>query len=379
MKVIGLMSGTSADGVNAALVEWPDQAKPTPFKLLCFEETVLPAALQRRVHRLAAAELPANDILGEQLQLDVALADVFADAATRCAKVAGITLAEVAAIASHGQTIVHHPEYHASLQLGDPSRIAENTGCCVVADFRARDLAAGGEGAPLVPFFHHAAFAGPNEDRVVLNLGGIANITWLPSGASGDVVKAFDVGPANVLSDAIVQLNSNGAERFDREGACASQGSVNGDLLRRLLQDDYLQRPPPKSTGRERYGLALARTLLDEARQNQIALEDLLATLIQFSASAIAQAVGQFLPRPPTRVLCAGGGIHNQALWNALCNLLAPIQVETSDAHGVPPLAVEAMAFSLMGRNALLALPNHLPQCTGAKGARVLGEVIPAA
>src|SRR5690606_28914265 len=187
----------------------------------------------------------------------------------------------VDAIASHGQTVAHHPEVGASLQIGDPSRIAERTGVTTIADFRARDLAAGGEGAPLAPFFHHAVLADAAESRVVLNLGGIANVTWLPRGGDPDAVLAFDVGPANALLDAVVQLQSDGRERFDRDGARARRGRADPALLERLLEGDaFLRRPPPKSTGRERYGLAEAEALVAAWRG---AGDDLVATLVAFT------------------------------------------------------------------------------------------------
>ena len=203
MKIIGLMSGTSADGVDAALVEWPEGPCARPFELLAFSETGL-GELQERIHRLAAGDLPGPELLAEYAALDVLLGERFAEAAARVAAEAGVRLREVAGIASHGQTVAHHPEHRATLQIGDPSVIAERTGCSVVADFRARDLAAGGEGAPLAPFFHWQIMASAAEGRGILNLGGIANLTWIPRNAGADDVVAFDVGPANALIDEVV-------------------------------------------------------------------------------------------------------------------------------------------------------------------------------
>jgi anhydro-N-acetylmuramic acid kinase len=275
--------------------------------------------------------------------------------------------------------VAHHPELRATLQIGDPSVIAERTGCLVVADFRPRDLAAGGEGAPLAPFFHLAAFASANEGRVVLNLGGIANVTWLPAGGAADDVIAFDVGPANALLDAVAQLASGGRERFDAGGARAARGRVEPRLLEALLDDDFLRRPPPKSTGRERYGLAEAEALFERARRTGISADDLLATLVAFSAEAVARACGDFLPAPASRVIVGGGGARNPAVLAALRARLPGVALDPMDAHGVPAGAAEAMAFALMGRNARLGLPNHLPRCTGAAAPRVLGEWVPGA
>jgi anhydro-N-acetylmuramic acid kinase len=368
------MSGTSADGIDAALVEWPAGADAQPFRLLGFRETALPAPLQQRVHRLAAGRVPADEALRELAALDVELGVCFAEAALGLLAELGVAPQEVAAVASHGQTVAHHPELRATLQIGDPSVIAERTGLVTVADFRPRDVAAGGEGAPLAPFFHHAALADASESRVVLNLGGIANVTGLPRGGTPDEVVAFDVGPANALVDAVVQSLSGGGERFDAEGRRAARGRVDGALLERLLDDDYLRRPPPKSTGRERYGLAEAEALLEGWLGDP---DDLVATLVAFTAEAVARACRDFLGGAPDRLLVCGGGARNPAVRAALAAALPGVPVEPSDDHGVPAAAMEAMAFSLMGRNTLLGVPNHLPATTGARGPRVLGEVTP--
>jgi anhydro-N-acetylmuramic acid kinase len=366
------MSGTSADGIDAALVEWPEDAAARPFRLAAHVELPFEPELQARIHRLAAGRVPAADALRELAALDVALGERFAAAARRAAAVAGVALDEIDAIGSHGQTVGHFPELRATLQIGDPSLIAERTGCTVVADFRPRDVAAGGEGAPLAPFFHWAALSEPREARLVLNLGGIANVTWLPRGGRADDVIAFDVGPANSLLDGVVATLSGGGERFDRDGARAQRGRVLDALLAELLADEFLARRPPKSTGRERYGLAEAERL---ARRFAGTPDDLVATLVEFTAAAVGRAARDFLPHAPERVLVGGGGARNPAVMAALGRHLPAARVEPTEAAGVSSAALEAMAFSLMARNALLGLPNHLPQCTGSTAARVLGEI----
>lgn len=376
MRVIGLMSGTSADGVDAALVEWPDAAEALPFRLLAFRQDDFEGALQERVHRLAAGRVPGNEALRELVSLDVALAERFAASARAVAQDARVPLEDVDAVASHGQTVAHHPERRATLQIGDPSLIAERTGCTTVADFRRRDLAAGGEGAPLAPFFHLAALADPAEGRLVLNLGGIANVTWLPRAAREEEVLAFDVGPANALVDGVVTLASEGRERMDRDGARARRGRVDAALLGRLLDDEFLRRPPPKSTGRERYGTAEAEALLREWSGET---DDLVATLVAFTVESIRRACDDFLGGVAAvdRLLVGGGGAANPALMAALAEGMGGAAVEPFDAVGVPAAAAEAMAFSLMGRNALLGIPNHLPGTTGASRAAVLGQIVP--
>ncbi|MCA9510303.1 MAG: anhydro-N-acetylmuramic acid kinase, partial [Myxococcales bacterium] len=373
--VIGLMSGTSADAVDAALVEWPDDASARPFRLLACVEAPLGDELQGRVHALAACELAPREALRELARLDVELAVRFADAARAVARAASVDLARVDAIASHGQTVAHHPEHASSLQIGNPSVIAERTGCTVVADFRSRDLAAGGEGAPLAPFFHLAALGERGEARVALNLGGIANVTWLPPSLDPDEVVAFDVGPANALLDAAVQCATGGAERMDAGGRRAARGRVDDALLARLLDDEFLRRRPPKSTGRERYGRAEAQALVAEVGTAR--LDDLLATLLAFTVESVARACAELLPGRPARLLVGGGGAKNPRMLERLAAAMPACAVEPFEAAGVPADAAEAMAFSLLGRNALLGVPNHLPRTTGARRAAVLGVLVP--
>jgi anhydro-N-acetylmuramic acid kinase len=373
------MSGTSADGVDAALVEWPDGPETRPFRLVAFHADPFPAALQQRIHRLAAGSVEPGETLRELAALDVALGERFATAALAVCRAAALDAGAIDAIASHGQTVAHHPELRATLQIGDPSVIAERTGCTTVADFRPRDVAAGGEGAPLAPFFHFAAFADPDEGRVALNLGGIANATWIPPGAAPDDVIAFDVGPANALIDGVVRVQTGGREVMDRDGARARRGRVDGALLARLLDDAFLSRPAPKSTGRERYGSAEAEALAREWRERKREPDDLVATLTAFTIEAVRLACGGLLG-PGARVdrlLVGGGGALNPALLEGLARALPAAAVERFDAAGVPARAAEAMAFSLLGRNALLGIPNHLPRCTGAGRAAVLGEIVP--
>jgi len=383
MKIIGLMSGTSADGVDAALVDWPDDARARPFELLALLERPFPGEVQARIHALADRTLPGDRVLAEVVAVDRALAEAFADAASAVAKQAGVELADVRAVASHGQTIAHHPELGGTLQIGSPSLLAERVGRPVVANFRPRDMAAGGEGAPLAPFFHHAAFADAEESRVVLNLGGMSNVTWLPAGGDPDRVVAFDVGPANALVDAVLVHATEGRERMDVDGVRARRGTIDDRLLAELLDDSYFAELPPKSTGRERYGRAEAETLARRWHSEGRALDDLVATLVALTAQSVGLAVRELLPRvdpkgpPAQRLLVAGGGAFNPAMLDALAACLPGVAVERCRDHGVPDEAVEAIAFSLMGRNAVLGLPNHLPACTGAERAAVLGERVP--
>ena len=384
MRVIGLMSGTSADGIDAALVEWPAGQAAHRFRLLAYREVPLPLDIRARVNALAGGEVPAESTLKECLALDGLLGAQFADAAHGVAQEAGLELADIDAIASHGQTLAHHPEVSGSLQIGDPSVIAERTDRPVVADFRRGDLAAGGEGAPLAPFFHRVAFADPDESRVILNLGGMANVTWLPKGADPETVLAFDVGPANSLVDGLVAELTAGAEHMDANGRRAARGRVDQRFLTALLDDPYFGRPPPKSTGREQYGTRRIQEILSLwSHQGTASNDDLIATVVALTVESVAQACLELIPRfaqggeSVERLIVGGGGVMNPVMMAGLERALPGVAVEAMDQHGVPAAAAEAMAFALMGRNALLGEVNHLPQCTGAKGPRVLGVQIP--
>ena len=384
MRVIGLMSGTSADGIDAALVEWPAGQAASPFHLLAYREVPLPPDIRARVSALAGGQVPAESALKECLALDGLLGAEFADAAHGVSQEAGLALADVDAIASHGQTIAHHPEVSGSLQIGHPSVIAERTGRPVVADFRRGDLAAGGEGAPLAPFFHLVAFRDPEESRVILNLGGMANVTWLPKGADPETVLAFDVGPANSLVDGLVAELTAGAEHMDADGSRAARGRVDHRFLAALLDDPYFRRRPPKSTGREQYGTRRVQEILALwSHDGTASNDDLIATVTALTVESVAQACLELIPRSAKgreaveRLIVGGGGVMNPVMMAGLKRALPGVAVDAMDQHGVPAAAAEAMAFALMGRNALLGEVNHLPQCTGARGSRVLGVQIP--
>ena len=378
------MLGTSADGVDAALVRWPADSACLPFELVAEIEVPHSDDLRRRIHGLADGDFGASEVLSELVALDADLGESFARAARAVTEQAGLGLEAVDGIASHGQTLAHHPERGGTLQIGSPSILAERTGCTVVADFRPRDLALGGEGAPLAPFFHHAVFSDPAENRAVLNLGGIANLTFLPASGRAEDVIAFDVGPANSLIDGVVSRMTQGRETMDRNGVRALAGAVHMEMWAELMADEYLKRPPPKSTGRERYGSQACQDLMErwESLPDPKTSDDLLATLVAFTTGAVAEACRQWLQpdgRPLDRLLVGGGGAHNPAVMAGLRESLPDVAVDSFDLHGVPVGAAEAMAFSLLGRNTLLGIPNHLPQCTGARRAGVLGVIVPGA
>ena len=365
---LGLISGTSADGIDAALVSFEDAAAPVRARLVFARTYPWDPALRARLVELG--QHAASLTLDEVGRLDMRIGGAFADAALRTLADSGTAAADVAAIGSHGQTLRHDPhgEFPFTMQLGDPSTIAERTGIRTVADFRRRDVAAGGHGAPLLPALHAALLHSDDEHRAVLNLGGIANLTLLPRGG---VVRGFDTGPANGLMDAWC-LRHRG-EDFDRDGAFAAAGRVDEALLARLLDAPWFALPPPKSTGRDHFHLGWVESKLRGGEAPQ----DVQATLLALTVRTVADALRAAQPET-SRVVACGGGVHNRALMAALDAALPGCVVESSAAHGLDPDAIEAMGFAWLARATLRGEPGNLPSVTGAKGPRVLGGIYPA-
>ncbi len=367
---VGLISGTSMDAIDAVVVDFD----ASPLRILAATASPYPRALAQRLAAvLDAADAVALDAVG---QLDVEIGRAFADAANAVLERAGIAADAIDAIGSHGQTLRHRiaPPAPFSWQIGDPNVIAEGTGVTVVADFRRRDVAAGGQGAPLVPLFHEGVFRSDAEERVIVNVGGIANLTVLRRDAP---LLGFDTGPGNRLMDAWMQRSRG--EPFDRDGAFAASGRCDDALLAELLTEPYLARPAPKSTGRELFNLPWldARLAAQRSRGRDVAPADVQATLREFTAETIARAVADAAPGA-TLYVC-GGGAHNPGLLDALRRRAAPSRVATTAALGLDPDFVEATAFAFFARRTLAGLPSSAASVTGARGARVLGGIYPAA
>jgi anhydro-N-acetylmuramic acid kinase len=365
---IGLISGTSMDGIDAALV-----SGESPPRGIHYHHHPYPGALRERL--LVLAEDRQAFSLDDYGHLDSELGVQFARAALDLLEQARLPATQVRAIGSHGQTVRHRPNgpNPFSLQIGDPNRIVALTGITTVADFRRRDLALGGEGAPLVPAFHNAVLRSAGEDRVILNLGGIANVTILPSDASAPVT-GFDTGPANVLLDAWCARHRQ--QDYDANGAWAASGTAHPALLERLLQHEYLARPAPKSTGREEFSLAWLERQL-ESLGADLAPADVQATLAQYSARTVADAIGLHAPGT-SRVLVCGGGAHNTDLLRRMAAMLPAMVVETTATQGLDPDRVEAMAFAWLAQQTLEGKAGNLPAVTGASAPTVLGGIYPA-
>ena len=360
---IGLMSGTSMDGIDAALVRLGDRQ----CEKLAACSRPYPADLRRQL--LQVIRHPGGISLDNLGQLDTAVGTCFRDAALALLSQSKSEAGSVTAIGSHGQTIRHRPDEKPAftMQIGDPNVIARGTGITTVADFRRRDLAAGGQGAPLAPAFHEWLFRGHNVDRVILNLGGFANVTVLP--AEGRAATGFDTGPANSLMDAWISRNRG--EHFDRDGQWARSGRVADNLLAQLLNDDYFNRPPPKSTGFEHFN---PDWLDKRIGDGTFAAEDVQATLLEMSVRTIAAAIETHAPAT-TEILACGGGVHNTELMRRLAGAVQPITVESTATCGLDPDWVEAAAFAWLASRTLKRLPGNVPSVTGAASCEILGGV----
>ena len=364
MLYVGLMSGTSLDGVDAVLA---DLAGARP-RLVADVHVAFDEPLRRELLALNARgdnEIERAALAGNELarRYAAAVAGVLAASKTPASA--------VRAIGCHGQTVRHRPERGYTTQIGNPALLAELTGICVVADFRSRDVAAGGQGAPLAPAFHAAVFANSTEDRVALNLGGIANLSFLPRGGGTSKIIGFDSGPGNCLLD-LWALRHLGQPR-DEDGGWAAAGKPLAALLERLLQEPYFAAAPPKSTGRDLFNEAWLRGMLRGGEDPQAVQ----ATLLELTARSVADAVSRHC-RDARRLIVCGGGAKNGALMRRLASLAAPAALEASDRHGIDPQLVEATAFAWLAQRALLGEPGNLPSVTGAREARVLGAVYPA-
>lgn len=363
---LGLMSGTSADGIDAALVQFPEAGGCHFVDGLTHPWA--PALRERLVDLGQGGELASLDELGD---VDARIGLHFAAAANALLGQAGVQASAVRAIGSHGQTVRHRPGATPAftLQLGDASRIVEGTGITTVADFRRRDVAAGGQGAPLMPAFHLAMLGTTGEDRAVLNLGGIANLSLIPRDGR---LLGFDTGPANALLDAWCQRHTGAT--FDRDGAFAASGEVDQALLARWCGDPWFALPPPKSTGREQFHLPWAEAFLGDAAR---APADVQATLLELTAVTVAEALRRGLPAV-RRVLVCGGGVRNAQLLRRLAARLPGVVVESSALHGLDPDYMEAMGFAWLAQQTLAGVPGNLPSVTGARGLRILGAIHPA-
>lgn len=358
---IGIMSGTSLDGADAALADFSQ----SPPRCLGTATVPFPGELKAA---LLALSVPGSDGLDVAGACAVRLAELYAEAVALLLEETRTAPSAIAAIGCHGQTVRHRPEAGYTIQLNDPARLAERTGIDVVADFRSRDIAAGGQGAPLVPAFHDAVFRHPGRHRVVVNIGGIGNVSCL---APGFPYTGFDTGPGNVLMDAWAKRHLG--RDFDEGGEWAGRGRVDAGLLGRLLDEPFLGKPPPRSTGRELFNLAWLESRLGGGTSPA----DVQATLLEFTAATIAEAIRRYCGIPDEAYLC-GGGARNPRLAARISERLAPVPVAPTDRLGVPTGQVEALAFAWLALKCVRREPVDLRAVTGAAHPCILGAIHPA-
>lgn len=358
--VVGLMSGTSLDGVDAALVDF----SVSPFRTRLAGWTPYPSEIRSQALALQAMgnnELHRGALLANQLAV------TYATAVKNLLGEAGLSAGQIAAIGCHGQTVRHQPASGYSIQLNNPALLAELSGIPVVADFRSRDIAAGGQGAPLVPAYHAAVFGDRNEHRVIVNIGGIANLTNLQPGLPA---RGFDCGPGNMLLDAWIERHHG--KTYDTDGRWAASGKVLPELFDALLTLPFFAAPPPKSCGRDEFNLAWLERHLRVGQKP----EDVQATLLELTAVSIASAIANWCGKPQRLLVCGGGG-RNLALTERLRRLAQPVVVELTDAFGQPANSVEAVAFAWLAWQTLQGRTGSLPEVTGARHAAVLGAIYP--
>ena len=383
-RVVGMMSGTSVDGVDAALIEFSREGGAPRVKLLAFENTPYPQGVRERVFELFRPETSTVDRIG---YMNFLLGELYARAALSVIAKAGLTSADVDLIGSHGQTIWHEPEARETdgmpirytVQIGEGAVIAARTGIPTVSDFRVADMAVGGQGAPLVPFSEYLLYRREDESILLQNIGGIGNMTVLPAGATPEQVFAFDTGPGNMIIDAVAAAISGGRLKCDVNGGIAARGKVDEELLARLQKDEYYARRPPKTTGRERFGTPYAQRILDDRARHPISDEDLLATVTYLTAWSIFDACERFaLPVcKPAELIVGGGGSYNKTLLKDLSGLFGTrgIAVRTQEDLGFNSDAKEAVAFALMADCFVRGEANVLPSVTGASAASVMGKL----
>lgn len=373
------MSGTSLDGVDAAVIQCSGSGRSLEVDVLAFVHRPYPPALRSLLVQQCQ---PATSSVYDLSQLNVRLAHLYAEAVRQAVDAAGLEVTDLALVGSHGQTVHHVPtpslcaglDVRSTLQIGDPSVLANLLACPVVGDFRLADMALGGQGAPLVPYVDYALFSDDEEARGLLNLGGIANLTVLPRQAEPADVLAFDTGPANLVIDALAQRFFD--QPYDTDGQLAARGTIHNDVLADLLTDPFFRRPPPKSTGREQFGVDYVARLVDDYGQD-LSAHDLLATATVLTAASVFQAYVRFVrdETPLDALIVSGGGVHNRFLMDKLADAFAPIPVRPAGAYDVDADAKEAVCFAVLAYETMCGVPTNLPSVTGASRPTLLGKI----
>jgi len=381
-NVIGLMSGTSVDGIDAALVNIEEQNDGLSVKIVDFISLPYQKIFKEKIFKAADLE---KSRLQDIAELNIELADKFVEAVFELLKDSSYSVRDIDLIASHGQTIYHNVETQAkiaTLQIGAGAVIAQKTSITTICNFRMRDLAAGGEGAPLIPYVDHLLYTSPNKNRVLQNIGGIANFTYLPAAADFKEIKGSDNGPGNMLIDYAVKILTENQFDYDKDGQMAAQGKIDKELLNFMLDHPFIKRDIPKSSGRRDFGESYARKIIKLARQKNLVANDIIATITAFTAEAVVNSYQRFLGSQIDEIIISGGGSYNNFLLDKIRELsqqkiAAEIQVLTLEDIDQSSEAKEAAAFAVLGYQTLKGRKNNVPAATGAKEAVVLGDIIP--
>ena len=382
--VIGLMSGTSCDGIDACLARITGNGLSTRVDIIGFETYPYKNEIRELIFD---ASQNTTGTVDKICQLNFTLGKLFADAARQIAGKSSIPISDIDIIGSHGQTIYHisslkekaDNEVRSTLQIAEPSLIAQETGVTTVADFRTRDIAAGGEGAPLVPYADFILFGRDGIGRAIQNIGGISNVTFLPADCGIIDIIAFDNGPGNMIIDRFAEIITDGKLKYDKDGELASKGKLNQGLLERLCSHPYLSIPPPKSTGREDFGLQFSDDLYEELRRDNVDVLDAITTVTAFTAKSISDSYRKYI-QPSYRiseVVMSGGGVHNPVLVQFLKDYLKDIKLIKVDEFGIPSDAKEALAFAILANETICGNPGNVPSATGARERVILGKIIP--
>ena len=378
LRVAGLMSGTSTDGIDVAIVNFGKNG----LKIVAFDTFAYPASVSRSIYKLFNSE---NTSVADICHLNFVIGEVFADAVMKLCHKSGVPLNSIDLIGSHGQTVYHNSVgtrfgkriLRSTLQIGEPCVIAQRTGITTVADFRPADIAAGGQGAPLVPYSDYILFSDKKKNRIIQNIGGIANLTWLKASGNINDVIAFDTGPGNMIIDRTAYLITKSKNRYDIDGRMAAGGMVNERLLKKLMKHRFLFKRPPKSTGREEFGKAFSDKIYNDSVRTGMSPFDIIATVTAFTAKSILLAYERFLPKPAYEVILCGGGARNLTLVKMLQQNLKHSKVMLTDDFGINADAKEAVSFAVLAAQTIRGICNNVPSATGAKRPVVLGKIIP--
>ncbi len=389
-NVIGLISGTSMDGMDAAMVRIEGRGLGLKVKVLAYDTYEYPEEIAEAI---AAVAVPDRGTTGDICRLNFWLGRLFAEAAKAIAEKAGVPMEQVDLIGSHGQTICHLPPRKggpplppslsrepSTLQIGEAEVIAELTGVTTISDFRKRDMAAGGQGAPLVPYVDYLLFHHPERNRILINIGGISNVTFLAKDASPESTLAYDAGPGNMLIDTMVRIMTMNKQRYDKDGLIARSGQVDAFLMEQLMEHPFLALEPPKSTGREEFGEKFTEQLFYKGVSRGVKPSDLIATATTFTARALAQSLQRFVLSRQTvdEIIVSGGGALNQFLMEKLSAEMGNMELRLSEEYGIPVKGKEAIAFAILANETICLAPSNLPSATGASGPRILGKISPA-